>query len=85
MSSFVPTQLQNVWDTYSIVKYDTDDYIFFCHIKTGSSEIWARPLADGSVAVVLFSHSDSTPVTIKATFELVSGPSFGPKNLNFLL
>ena len=57
-------------------KNDIDDLIFFCHIKTGSSEIWARPLADGSVAVVLFSHSDSTPVTIKATFKLVSGPRF---------
>ncbi|CAH3109766.1 unnamed protein product [Porites lobata] len=40
-------------------------------VQTGSSEIWARPLADGSVAVVLFSHSDSTPVTIKATFKLI--------------
>ncbi|KAK2548693.1 Alpha-N-acetylgalactosaminidase [Acropora cervicornis] len=39
--------------------------------KTGQSEIWARPLADGAVAAVLFSHSESTPVTISASFELV--------------
>lgn len=41
-------------------------------VQTGGSEIWARPLADGSVAVVLFSHSVSTPVTITASFQLVS-------------
>ncbi|XP_074618433.1 alpha-N-acetylgalactosaminidase-like [Acropora palmata] len=40
-------------------------------VQTGQSEIWARPLADGAVAAVLFSHSESTPVTLSASFELV--------------
>jgi len=44
-------------------------------VQTGGSEVWARPLADGSVAVVLFSHSVSLPVTISTTFELVSNLS----------
>lgn len=37
----------------------------------GNQEIWARPLSDGSVAVVLFSHSESTPETMEASFKLV--------------
>lgn len=37
----------------------------------GTREIWARPLSNGSVAVVLFSHSESTPETIEASFKMV--------------
>ncbi|PFX17505.1 Alpha-N-acetylgalactosaminidase [Stylophora pistillata] len=37
----------------------------------GNREIWARPLSNGSVAVVLFSHSESTPETIEASFKMV--------------
>lgn len=40
--------------------------------QDGNQEIWARPLSDGSVAVVLFSHSESTPETMEASFKLVS-------------
>lgn len=44
-------------------------------VQGGLSEIWARPLADGSVAVVLFSYNTSTPVTISASFKLVGLPA----------
>lgn len=40
-------------------------------LLAGNKEIWARPLADGSVAVVLFSHSVSTPEIMEASFQLV--------------
>lgn len=40
-------------------------------LLAGTKEIWARPLADGSVAVVLFSHSTSTPEIMEASFQLV--------------
>ncbi|XP_078378504.1 alpha-N-acetylgalactosaminidase-like [Oculina patagonica] len=40
-------------------------------LLNGNREIWARPLADGSVAVVLFSHSQSLPESIEASFKLV--------------
>ncbi|KAJ7384508.1 hypothetical protein OS493_021137 [Desmophyllum pertusum] len=40
-------------------------------VLDGGTEIWARPLVDGAVAVVLFSHSTAAPVTIGATFKSV--------------
>jgi len=48
----------------------------FVLCKDGNKEIWARPLADGSVAVVLFSHSVSTPEIIEASFQLVRNAVF---------
>lgn len=48
----------------------------FVLCKDGSKEIWARPLADGSVAVVLFSHSVSIPEKMEASFQLVRNAAY---------
>lgn len=46
--------------------------VFFSQNSRHTEEIWARPLSDGSVAVVLFSRRSDEPAVIEASFNMVS-------------